>query len=57
MNGDRAPVTRCMAVWLLVSVGCAAAVRWLEPDLTPARGSFAELLPQLAAVALAGCAA
>jgi len=60
MDGDRAPVSRCMGVWLLVSIGCAVAVRWLTTDLTTdltsLGGSFDALLPQLAAFALSGCA-
>jgi len=71
MNGDRAPVSRCILVWLLASVGCAALLRWLgclgSLDWLDCRGAWTELganravtfdvlLPRLAALALAGCA-
>ena len=47
-----------MAVWLLVTLGCAAVVRWLAADLAELSSSrtFDALLPQLAALAVAGCA-
>ena len=62
MNGDRAPVSRCILVWLLASVGCAALLRWLGRlgAWTELRAdhavTFDVLLPRLAALALAGCA-
>jgi len=56
MNGDRAPVSRCFMVWLLVSLACAAGVRVLAADLSGPSASFDALLPQVAAVALLGCA-
>jgi len=47
-----------MVVWLLVSLGCAAVVRWLAADAADlwAARTFDVLLPRLAAVALTGCA-
>lgn len=56
MIGDRAPLPRCGLVWLAVTVGVAAGLRALLP-LDLSAGSFDRLLPQLAAVALAGCLA
>jgi hypothetical protein len=56
MNGDRAPVSRCFMVWLLVSLVCAAVGRLLAGSLSFRAASFDALLPQLAAGALLGCA-
>ena len=62
MNGDRAPVSRCILVWLLASVGCAALLGWLDcrgvcTELGADHAvTFDVLLRRLAALALAGCA-
>jgi len=59
MNGDRAPVSRCIVVWLLVSAGCVALLRWLGAGTELRSGhevTFDQLLPRLASLALACCA-
>jgi len=64
-TGERAPLLRCVAVWLAVSTAVGLLLAWLTPDLTGAvdaarrldRLSFDEALPLLAAIAVAGCAA
>jgi len=56
MNGDRAPVSRCFMVWLLVSLVCAAVGRLLAGSLNVRAASFDALLPQLAALVLLACA-
>ena len=56
MNGDPAPVSRCFMVWLLVSLACAAGVRFLAADLSGPSAAFDVLLPQVAALVLLACA-
>ena len=54
MYGDRASMLRCISVWLAVTSAGAALLGWLRPE-RPTPGPFTELLPQLAALALATC--
>jgi len=56
MNGDRAPVSRCFMVWLLVSLGCAVTTRLLVNDVAAPAPSFDVLLPHVAGAVLIGCA-
>jgi len=63
-TGERAPLLRCVAVWLVVSTAVGPLLAWLGPDLAGAASAtrhldqlaFDRALMLLAAVAVAGCA-